>query len=111
MIKKRNIVLAVVFVLVSVIGIRLFIAHQEISKLKDDTILYLTEKDYDPERDIEEMNIVDIDQDEEIKAVVVTFKDEPRVDYFYAYKKATDQITQIDVVNKGSNQILKHKES
>lgn len=52
-IKKRNIVLVAVFVLILVSGIRLFISTQEMNSLKEDTISYLTDKGYDIEGNIE----------------------------------------------------------
>ncbi|MEQ6378739.1 hypothetical protein RZN25_18220, partial [Bacillaceae bacterium S4-13-56] len=110
-IKKRNIVLVAVFVLILVSGIRLFISTQEINSLKEDTISYLTDKGYDILDDIEEMNIVDIDQNEQSNAVIVTFKDEPKVDYFYTYDTDKDHLIQIDAVNKGTEEPLKHQES
>lgn len=77
----------------------------------DNTILYLEDRDYDTDTVVEEMSIVNVGGDETIYAVVVTFKDEPQVDYFYTYEKDSDQIIQTDVVNRGSNQSLKHQES
>ncbi|WP_334313212.1 hypothetical protein, partial [Terrihalobacillus insolitus] len=64
----------------------------------DDTILYLEEKGYETDTDIEEMSIANIGADEEMNAVVVTFKDEPEAAYFYTYDKGTNQIIQMDVV-------------
>ncbi|WP_163971850.1 DUF3139 domain-containing protein [Oceanobacillus halotolerans] len=86
------IILIVLSVLVLLIGIRLLVVHIEEGKLKEDTISYLEEKGYDPNADIKEIAVVDIGEDEEMNAVVVTFIDEPTVDYFYTYEKDTTHI-------------------
>lgn len=111
--KKIYKFLIVISAIVLITGIRLFIKNQEEGVLIDNIFLYLEEKGYDTDTDIEETSVVDIGRNDERNAVVVTFKDEPQVDYFYTYKKGTDQIIQISFVNKGegSNQSLKHKES
>ncbi|WP_416150113.1 hypothetical protein ACM26V_03730 [Salipaludibacillus sp. HK11] len=92
-------------------SIRLFIANQEKDALMDNTILHLEDRGYDRDSVIEEMSIVNIGGDDRIYAVVVTFNDESDVDYFYTYEKGTNQIIQIDVGNRGSNESLKHQES
>ncbi|CQR48187.1 hypothetical protein BN1058_02538 [Paraliobacillus sp. PM-2] len=59
---------------------------------------------YDTDVDIENMSVVDIGENKGLTAVVVTFKDEPKLDYFYTYEDGTKKIIHIDVVNKESIQ-------
>ncbi|OZM57724.1 hypothetical protein CIB95_04990 [Lottiidibacillus patelloidae] len=89
----------------------MFIANQEKNALLEDTISYLTEDGYDVESEVEEMYVVNVGQDEKIYAVVATYNDEPKLNYFYAYKKGTNKIIQIAVVNIGTHQPTIHPES
>lgn len=77
----------------------------------ESTLLHLEERGYDTAADIEEKYVVNIGEDEVIYAVVVAFRDESEVNYFYTYENDTDQIIQSGVVNTGSNPSLKHQES
>lgn len=108
---KKKIGIVVTSALVMVLGFYVYNAYQDKNNLEMDTVSYLEDKGYDSATDIEELNSVNIGEKDDIYAVVVTFKDEPMVDYFYAYKESSTQVHQIDVVNKGNNQSLKHSES
>ncbi|GAB3796646.1 hypothetical protein [Virgibacillus kimchii] len=109
-IRKKHIVLLIIIVFILFNGVRLYMAQQEENALREDTISHLEEKGYDIEAHIEETVIVNAGKDERMKAVVVTFKDEPAVHYFYSYKQDTDQIVQVDAVHRETNQPLKHLE-
>ncbi|WP_181347018.1 DUF3139 domain-containing protein [Thalassobacillus sp. CUG 92003] len=110
-IKKKYIVLMFVIVFVLFNGGRLFMANPEKNELKKATTSYLSEKGYDTEKDIADIYVVNMGQDEVIYSSVVTFTDEPKVEYFYSYHKNTKELKQISYVNKGTKQALKHQES
>lgn len=97
-------------VLIFFSGIRLFMANQERSELKEATISYLSQNGYDTEKDLENIDVVNVGKDEIQYSAVVTFKDEIKVDYFYIYKKGIEEIMQFDTINKGTSEPLKHKE-
>lgn len=84
--------------------------YQEKTSLETDTIAYLENKGYEIETEIEELVTVNVGQEENLYAAVVTFKDEPMVNYFYMYKENSKDIQQIDIVNQGSNHSFKHAE-
>lgn len=109
-IKKKNIFIIVGILLIIVAGILWFTAIQNKKEIKEDTISYLTEKGYDTDKDIKDIYIVNMGEDKVINTVVVTFKDEPDIDYLYSYEKEINQIMQIDGVSKKANESLKHLE-
>lgn len=71
---------------------------------------YLENKGYVYETDIEQIQIVTLSKYNDIFAAVVTFKDEPTVDYLYAYKHNSKELYQFDVYNKKPSQVAKHTE-
>lgn len=59
---------------------------------------------------VNDVDVVNVGVDQVINAVVVTFKDEPEVFYFYSYEKDTKQIIQLDVEHEEETiPSLKHK--
>lgn len=72
---------------------------------------HLTKQGYNNEEDIEEIYIVNMGEDEVIYVSVVTFTDEPKETYFYTYKHDTNEIMQLNSVDQGIDEQLKHKEN
>ncbi len=107
---KKKISIIVILVIVIVAGIYQYTILQERNNFKSDIISFLENKGYDYKAEIEEVELVCFSKKCDILAAVVNFKDEPTVDYLYAYKINTKQIQQIDVYNTVINQPPKHKE-
>lgn len=105
--------LIIISISIIVLAFYVFSACQEQNALKMDTVSYLENKGYDCGADIAEIYIVNVGQADTFYAAVVTFKDEPMVNYFYAYIGSPNKLQQVDfdVVNNESNQPLKHRES
>lgn len=110
-INKKVIAIIIIILLVVAAGILWFTGNQDKQEVKEDTMSYLTEKGYDTDQDIENMSVVNIGEYNVTYAVVVTFSDEPKVDYFYTYEKEGKKIKQIDVVSEKKSQSLKHQEN
>ncbi|MUV37986.1 hypothetical protein JNUCC1_01794 [Lentibacillus sp. JNUCC-1] len=103
MMKGRNVVLIVLGALLLFNGGRWFLAYQAQQELKEDTLSYLTEQGYDTENDIEDITVVNVGRDGVVYSAVVNFTDEPEVDYFYAYRPNTKEITKIDEEDHRTN--------
>src|SRR5699024_1340040 len=99
MIKGKYVVIIVVILLIIVSGVRVYSSYHLKRELKNDTITHLITKGY-KESDIDEIDVVNIGGNELQYAASVTFGDELEADYLYTYINQTNQIIQIDVVNK-----------
>lgn len=97
---KKKFAILVISALFVLLGFYVYSAFHEKSALERDTILYLEEQGYDRNEDIIALEVVNMGDND---SVVVTFKDEPSVDYFYGYKESSNEIHKIDEVEKENN--------
>lgn len=107
MIKGKYVVLIVVVLLLLVGGTRYFSIAKQKQTLKQDVKTHLTDIGYE-ETDIKMSYIVNISNYFTNYALVVTFKDELGVEYFYGYENG--EIMQIDAVHLENKGTFKHRE-
>lgn len=107
MVKGKYVVFIIIILLLIVSGTRFLSASKQKHDLKIKVEHYLLDQGY-KKTDIKRSKIINVGQHTADYALLVTFKDEPNVDYFYANRE--DEIMQIDVVARQSNTEFKHLE-
>lgn len=85
-------------VIFSTIGYYSLQAYQEKNNLLTDTLEYLEENGYDRTTDVEEITIVQSNEAMGEHAAMVRLKEEPHTKYFYAYKKDSKEIYQVNKI-------------
>ena len=97
---KNTIIKIVIIVVMIGMGTYLYQSYAAKTQLEEDTISYLENEGYNREAETAEITIVNMGQEQAKYAAVVTFEDEPEIDYFYTYREGTEELYQINKVTE-----------
>ena len=96
---KGKLSVLIILLLSIVLGFFTYVIVKDQQKINQDVLMYLEEKGVNIEEDISNLEIVNVGEEDKQLAVVVTYREEPDVDYLYTYDQ-DGEIYEMDRIEK-----------